>query len=295
VWPDVNDRYARFVRALKTVFCIFIEKEISMIRKRGILVAALFALFATGCFEIEQSIELKKDLSGTANFKIGIDMEPMITIMAKMQKEMSGDKTPLTKAEIDAAKADFKKNEKKSTTDSDDPRKEAEGGLPPGVKLLDASVQEKEFGVVTNLKFAFDKLSSLVGVKLNSKKKEGEGAGDPTKKSVIDSPFEGLEIAETANTITIHTKPQNPADKVKSEASEQGPKLDPETEKMMTDAFKGMRVAWKITAPFEVASTNATRREGKTLIWEYDFEKLQKLGSSQKALDDLAVSVTYKK
>jgi len=104
-----------------------------------------------------------------------------------------------------------------------------------------------------------------------------------------------LEISETAKTISIHTKPQNPADKVKAEASEQGPKMDAETEKMMNDAFKNMRVAWKITAPFEVISSNATRREGNTLIWEYDFQKLQKLAATPKALDDLGVMVTYKK
>ncbi|HXH41069.1 MAG TPA: hypothetical protein VNN08_20750 [Thermoanaerobaculia bacterium] len=267
-----------------------------MTRTRAILMAALVALFGTGCFEVEQSIELKRDLSGTANFKLGIDMEPMITIMAKVQKEMSGDKSPLTKAEIAAAKADFKKQQKTTTSTSgtEDPRKQAEGGLPPGVKLLDVSVTEKEFGATTNMKFGFDKLSSLVGVKLGSKKEEGASA-DPTKKSILDTPFQGLEISETASTITIHTKPQNPADKVKSQASEQGPKMDAETEKMMNDAFKNLRVAWKITAPFEVASSNATRREGKTLIWEYDFEKLQKLAASPNALDDLGVSVTYKK
>jgi hypothetical protein len=266
-----------------------------MIRTRGILVAALFALFGTGCFEVEQSIELNRDLSGTANFKLGVDMEPMVMIMAKVQKEMSGDKSPLTKADIAAAKADFKKNQEKSTTtETKDPRKQAEGGLPPGVKLLDVQVNEKEFGVTTDMKFAFDKLSSLVGVKLGTKK-EGEAPADPTKKSILDTPFQGMEISETASTISIHTKPQNPADKVKTEASEQGPKLDPETEKMMNDAFKNLRVAWKITAPFEVISSNATRKEGKTLIWEYDFEKLQKLASSSKALDDLGVRVTYKK
>jgi hypothetical protein len=266
-----------------------------MTRARGILAASLFALFATGCFEVEQSIELKKDLSGTANFKLGVDMEPMVMIMAKMQKEMGGDKSPLTKAELAAAKADFKKKQTKSTTtETEDPRKQAEGGLPPGVKLLDASVEEKEFGVTTNLKFAFDKLSSLVGVKLGTKK-DAEGGGDPTKKSIIDTPFQGMEISETASTISIRTKPQNPAEKVKSEAGEQGPKLDPETEKMMNDAFKNLRVAWKITAPFTVVSSNATRKEGNTLIWEYDFAKLQKLADSPKALEDLAVRVTYKK
>jgi len=233
-------------------------------------------------------------MSGTANFKLGIDMEPMVVIMAKVQKEMGGDKSPLTAAEIAAAKADFKKSAKKSTDVKEASRKDAEGGLPPGVKLLDVTVAEKELGVTTNMKFAFDKLSSLVGVKLG-KKKDGEAA-DPMKKSVIDAPFEGLELSETASTISIRTKPQNPAEKVKSEASEQGgPKLDPDTEKMMNDAFKNLRVAWKITAPFEVVSSNATRKEGNTLIWEYDFEKLQKIASSQKTLDDMAVQVTYKK
>lgn len=265
-----------------------------MIRTRGILVAALFAFFGTGCFEVEQSIELKRDLSGTANFKLGVDLEPMVIIMAKVQKEMGGDKSPLTAAEIAAAKADFKKSEKKSSETKEDPRKEAEGGLPPGVKLLDVSVDEKEFGMVTNMKFAFDKLSSLVGVKLGTKK-EGEGPADPTKQSVLDTPFQGMEISETANTISIRTKPQNPADKVKAQASEQGPKLDPDTEKLMNDAFKNLRVAWKITAPFDVVSSNATRKEGKTLIWEYDFAALQKLGASQKALDDMGVRVTYRK
>src|SRR3954447_24174300 len=99
-----------------------------MIRTRAILVAALFAIFAAGCFEVEQSIELKKDLSGTANFKLGVDMEPMVIIMAKVQKEMGGDKSPLTKAEIAAAKAEFKKSEKKSVDKTEDPKKQAEGG-----------------------------------------------------------------------------------------------------------------------------------------------------------------------
>ena len=265
-----------------------------MIRTRGILVAALFALFLTGCFEVEQSIELKRDLSGTANFKLGVDMEPMVIIMAKVQKEMKGDKSALTKAEIAAAKEDFKKSDRKTTMTPEDPSKQAESGLPPGVKLLDLSIDEKEFGMITNIKFAFDKLSSLAGVRLNKKKEEG-AAADPTKSSFIDSPFQGLEISETASTISIFTKPQNPAEKVMSQASEQGPKLDAETEKMVIDAVKNLRVAWKITAPFEVASSNATRKEGNTLIWEYDYAKFQKLAANPKALDDLAVRVTYKK
>src|SRR2546423_1500526 len=265
-----------------------------MKRTSAVLAAALFAFFATGCFDIEESIELKKDLSGTANLKLGVDMEPMVMIMAMVKKEMDGKKGPLTKAEMEAAKEEFKKSAKKSTSaTTEDPRKGMENSLPPGVKLLDASITEKEFGMVTNMKFAFDKLAHLVDVRLPQK--SGEGAGDPTKKNVLDTPFQGLEVVETATTITIRTKPQNPAEKVKSEAGEQGPPMDADTKKMMEDAFKNLRFAWKINAPFEVVSSNAMRKEGNTLIWEYDFDKLQKLTSSPHASDEMAVKVVYKK
>jgi hypothetical protein len=262
-----------------------------------LLIAVTVAAFSTGCFDIEESIDLKKDMSGTANLKLGVDMEPMIAIMAMVQRGMEGKKGPPTKEEIDAAKADFKKNMKKSESAEGpaDPKKDMDKSLPPGIKLLDASVTEKEFGMVTNMKFAFDKLAHLVDVKMPPKGGDKGGPPDPTKTNVLDSPFQGLDVVETASTITIRTKPQNPADKVKSETSSQGPPMDPETQKMMEDAFKGMRFAWKITAPFQVVSSNAHRREGNTLIWEYDFKKLQELGANPKAMDDLAVKVVYKK
>ena len=71
-----------------------------MNRTRCLLVAAIFAAFATGCFDIEESIDLKKDMSGTANLRLGVDMEPMITIMAMVQRGMEGKKGPPTKEEI---------------------------------------------------------------------------------------------------------------------------------------------------------------------------------------------------
>jgi hypothetical protein len=251
--------------------------------------ALLSVVLLTGCFEIEQSINLKKDLSGTADFHLGVDLEPMVVVMAQMAKEMEGKSGPLTKEELAKAKADFKKGEKKSSKTSKEPsRAELEKSMPAGVKLLDFAAKEREFGMDTDFKFSFEKLSQLVGVKLPSK----EG-GDPTQKNVIDSPFEGLEYSEKGNTFTIRTKPQNPTQSVKEQAAD-APKLDPATEKLVKDAFSKVRVAYRITAPFEVVSHNATRREGNTLVWEYDmatFEKLEKSGK----LDDAQLRVTYKK
>lgn len=245
-------------------------------------------LLLTACFEVDQSITLQKDMSGTADFHLGVDLEPMVVVMAQFGREMEGKTGPVTAEELAKAKADFKKNAKKSETNTEPARAEIESQLPKGVKLLDFGMKEREFGIDSKFKFSFDKLSSLVGIKLPQK----EG-GDPTQKSVIDAPFEGLEVSEKGNTITIRTKPQNPTASVKEQAAD-APKLDKDTEKLVKDAFAKMRVSYRITAPFDVVSHNATRREGNTLIWEYDmaaFEKMEKSGK----LADAGVHVTYRR
>ncbi|PYQ28092.1 MAG: hypothetical protein DMF56_16755 [Acidobacteria bacterium] len=249
----------------------------------------LLCVFLTGCFEIEQSINLQKDLSGTADFHMGIDMEPMIVIMAQVGREMEGKKGPISAAELAKAKADFKKQQKDKKSDPAPDRKEMEKDLPPGVKLLDFKATEKEFGVAMDMKFGFDKVAHLIGVKMPQK----EG-GDPTSKNVMDTPFEGLQVIEKGGTITVQTKPANPAEKVNEEAAQQGgPKIDPEMEKMMKDAFAKMRVVYRLTAPFTIVSHNATRKEGNTLIWEYDMKRFEELAKSKK--DDFGVKVVYRR
>jgi hypothetical protein len=251
-------------------------------------IALSLLLLTAGCFEIDQSIELKKDMSGTADFHLGVDLEPMVVIMAQFAKEMEGKKGPLTAEELAKAKAEFKKKSETEKSEEKPSRAEVEKQLPPGVKLLDFAATEREFGVDTRLKFGFDKLQSLVDIKLPSK----EG-GDPTQKNVIDTPFEGLELIDKGKTFVIQTKPQNPTESVKEEAAGAGPKPDPEMEKMMREAFSKLRVSYRITAPFEVVSHNATRVEGKTLVWEYTLETFEKM--ADKSAEDMQVRVTYKK
>jgi len=250
-------------------------------------IVVLSMLLLAGCFEVDQSINLQKDLSGTADFHLGVDLEPMVVVMAQFGREMEGKTGPMTAAELAKAKAEFKKSAKKS--ESKEPsRADIEKSLPEGVKLLSYGMKEREFGMDTNFKFGFNKLSQLVGVKLPSK-----GGGDPTQKNVIDSPFEGLELSEKGDTLTIRSKPQNPTESVKEQAAD-APKLDSATEKLVKDAFSKMRVSYKITAPFTVVSHNATRKEGNTLIWEYDMAAFEKMEKSKK-LDDMGVRVTYRK
>src|SRR5262249_57390980 len=96
-------------------------------------------------------------------------------------------------------------------------------------------------------------------------------------------------------TITIRTRPQNPTEKVKEQTAASGaPKIDPETEKMIKDAFSKLRVTYRITAPFKVVSSTAMRQEGQTLVWEYNLEKFEQMEKAKK-LDDAGVQVTYRR
>jgi hypothetical protein len=54
-------------------------------------------------------------------------------------------------------------------------------------------------------------------------------------------------------------------------------------QKQMTQAMKGLRFSFKIDTPLEVVETNATRREGKTLVWEYDLASFEKMTPQQAA------------
>jgi hypothetical protein len=251
-------------------------------------VALLSLLLMAGCFEIDQAITLDKNMSGTADFHLGVDLEPMVVVMAQFAREMEGKSGPITEAELAKARADFKKSATKDGKKDELSVADIRKNLPEGVKLLDYKTRERDFGLDSDFKFGFDRLSRLVGVKLPSK-----GNGDPTQKNVIDSPFEGLELEEKGDTVTIRTKPLNPQEAVQKEAAD-APKLDKATEKMIRDAFGKMRVTYRITAPFAIVSHNATRRQGNTLIWEYDLERFEEL-SKQKNLADAGVRVTYKK
>lgn len=246
----------------------------------------------TGCFEVEQSLEINKDLSGKAGFHIGIDFEPMVTIMVVMKRSMEGKEGPPTNEEIATARKEFVEKSKEEPGGGEvtaEERARIEESLPEGVTLADLRVEKKEMGVATDFAFAFDKLSKLSEIVLPAK----EGAG-PDEQNVIDKPFDGMVVVDDGKTITITSKPQNPSSKVEEQTNEGGAPADPEMEKLMKDAFKGLKVGWRITAPFEVIETNAMRRDGKTLIWEYDIESLEKLEKSGKPAE-MAIRVKYRK
>lgn len=256
---------------------------------------AALGLFTTGCFDIEQSLTLDKDMSGKAGFTMKVDMEPMVGFMTRMQREMQGKTGEPTKAELDATRKemlDSKKSETKGDFEKD--RKELQSKLPKGVTLLDSSFKEDGLQIAANFLFGFDNVSKLNQIKF-PKKGEGEGeegqqAGPPGTQNPVESPFDGLQVVDEGKTILVTSPAENPIADSKEQAASMD--LSPEAKKQMEEMFKGLRVAFKITAPFEVVEHNAHRKEGNTLIWEYDLKSLEKMKPEQLAQ---GVRVRYRK
>lgn len=260
-------------------------------RVRATLITlALFCFAILGCFEVEQSLELNKDMSGTADLHLGIDFEPMVLISATMQKQMEGKEGPPSEEELAKARAEFRSKQEMDTTEEMPSLEEANQDLPEGIRLVDMSVDEGDLRMVSKFRFAFDTLSNLVNLRLPSS--GGDEAAE--QGGIFDSPFQNIELIDGGDTFTIRTQPENPAENVEKQVEEQGAPPDAEMEKMMEDAFKNLRFTWKIKAPFEVVSHNASRVEGDTLVWVYDIQRFKEMTASGVA-EDLAIHVTYRR
>lgn len=243
----------------------------------GVVLGLTACLVLAGCFDVEQTLTLNKDMSGKTGFSMGVDMEPFVLFMLQMQREMSGQKGELTQAEIDKAKQEFLASRKTEMTESAEVQKaEVEKSLPPGVKLLDSKLEDQGLKMKARFTFGFDDVAKLAQVKLPSKGEGGPGASNP-----YSEPFSNLQVKDEGSTLLLTNKADNPAEAQKAQT--EGMDISPEMEKQMKDAFKGLRYTFKVESPFEVVESNATRREGRTLIWEYDLAAFEKMTPEQAA------------
>lgn len=255
----------------------------------------LCALVLAGCFDIEQTLTLEKDMSGKAGYSMKFDMKPMVAFMAGMKRQMEGKEGPPTAEEIAAAEQELLASSKSQMKVP--PKEEMAKNLPKGVTLLDAKVQEDGLKFGMDMLFGFDHVSKLREIDLKSQP-EGEaqaeaaapGPGGPEGPKPMDSPFGGLQLTDEGDTFLITTPTENPlADQ--TEQAEQM-ELSPEEKKQVEDMLGKLRVAFKITAPFQVVEHNAHRKEGNTLVWEYDLESFEKMKPEELAQ---GVRVRYKK
>jgi hypothetical protein len=240
----------------------------------AIVVLTLSSVVATGCIDLEHNLQLDRNLSGKAAFAMKFDLEGMVQMMAMLKRGMEGKEGMPTAAEIEAIKQEMLSSGKMTTRgDFEKDRAELEKSLPAGVKLLGASFQEDGLKIGANLSFSFDHVSKLAEINLPGKKSEGGPGQNP-----VDAPFGGLQVLDEGASLLITSPVENPAGE---QQSQMPPAADPETMKQVEQLLKGLRVAFKISAPFDVLEHNAHRKEGTTLVWEYDLKSLQKMTPSQ--------------
>ena len=236
------------------------------------MAAGAAGLALAGCFDVEQSVSLRRDLSGTAGFNMTVDLEPMIAFMAGMQHSMSGKAGDPTPAEIEAARRDFLAKQKsegpsKKQEDLAAQKAQLQKSLPSGVELLSAAVDDQGTKISAHFQFGFDDVRKLAQIKLPEKGGKSQPGSNP-----YEDPFSQLKVVDEGPTLLVTLGSVNPAARLQEQAGAGGvPGKDggnPEMAKAVEAAFKRARFAFRLESPFEVVETNATRRDGHTLYWE---------------------------
>ncbi len=251
-----------------------------------LLLAGALVTFSSACFEVNQTIKLKKNMSGTAAFDFKMDLEPMVYMMAFMEKAMSGGGENPTITEKDLAKArkEFLATQGDEFKDKMGSKEEVASKLPDGVKLKKYKAKTRGTKMSVNALFAFDKVTKLNDVAMGENEKE--------------SPMSGLTIEETADTLTISTVLDNPT---KNGAGGMGglggPGGSPEDMPgpmgdMMRNALNKMRFNIVIDAPFQVVEHNATSQRGNRLSWKIDYAAMK---AAEESGQPMSVRVVYKK
>ncbi|HEX6898569.1 MAG TPA: hypothetical protein VF789_02605 [Thermoanaerobaculia bacterium] len=237
-------------------------------RRMALVGTACLLLVMTGCIEIEEVVTLEKDFSGTASLDFAMDMEPFAAFTAQFKREMEGKEGKPTQEEIDLVRQELLASQKGSMNMPT--KEEIAKDLPPGVKLLESKAIDEGLKFGGNLKVAFDHFDKLqqLEVKQKTAGEAGEAESASAKMGFPEKPFGGLHFKDEGATLVMSGMGFAPPAEMSS-----APSLD-DLPPEVAATLKKIKLVIKVTAPFEVVEHNATRKEDKTLIWEYDYDTL---------------------
>lgn len=232
---------------------------------RGILAVGL-AWLAAGCMQFEYGVTLEEDLSGTADVDVTFDLERVAYMIAYVQNAFTDEGGEPSDEQVQAAREDLL-----AEMDEDDDfseasmRAEIEPDLPDGVALVFARMDRDELRTTVDMRFAFDHVRKLKEIRLDDDD-QGGGSAAP----VDSQPFEDLEIIEDGDEIIVRSQPINPIDEM--DELEDSPWV---TDAMVERLLEGFSITFRLTSPFRVVEHNATRKEGKSLVWEFNLQTLE--------------------
>lgn len=219
-------------------------------------------LMAVGCMQVDYGIVLEDDLSGTADLDMTIDLDRIAYSAALIQAAFEGTGGPPTDEQVEAARerilSEMDSEEDYNATEL---RAEIEPDLPDGMTLRYAEEERDELKQTVRLGFAFDHVDRLRDFEMR------DDDGDHVPGVEDSKPFEGLEIIERGNEVIVRNEPFDPIDDMSD-----SPMV---SEKMIGNMMKDLSVTFRLETPFDVVEHNATRKDGRTLIWVFDYKRLR--------------------
>ena len=258
-------------------------------RRLAALLVILCSFVTSACFSIEQTMTFEKDLSGTAGVRMQVDMERIADFAAMLKHSLTEKPGKPSEADIaEARKEVLATAGTRKPIDFEKEKKAAEAGLPAGVKLVEATFKDDGLKMMANVVLGFDHASKLE--QINFAKKPAAAAPDVDGGSPMDTPFGGLKVVDEGKTLLVTSPARHP---MGQEPADMGDiPMDAELKSLLDSLLGGIRVAVKLTTPFQVLEHNAHRKEGNTLVWDYNYASLQKM-----TLDEIeqGVRVRYKK
>jgi hypothetical protein len=234
------------------------------------MLAAVCAL-SWGCFEIDQEIKLAKDLSGTAKVAMKLDLEPMIAIMASMRHAFGGDaEGTATKAEINAAKKEILAKYKNDMSPQALAKEKVrlQGDMPDGVEITRFKARVRGTRVTYDMAFSFDDVTKLGAVELDA-----TANGSPAPQNPMSRPFT-WRVVDEGETLVIDSVPPNLSAELRQGLKMSGGGVGTEA---IEAALAKTRLTSKITVPYPVVESNATKTRGKTLTWSFGAEAFEKM------------------
>lgn len=226
-------------------------------------IALLFlSLVPVGCVQVEYGVVLENDLSGTADLEVTVDLDRIAYSFAMVQAAFEGTGAPPTDEQVKEARDRILSEiDADEEFDADEMRAEIEPDLPDGMKLLYVNEDRDELNRSVRFGFAFDHVDRLREYEMRDHDDDNVLGVDRSR------PFEGLEVIERGDEIIVRNDPIDPIEDMSD-----SPMV---SERMIDNMMKDLSVTFRLDTPFEVVEHNATRRDGQTLIWVFDFERLK--------------------
>lgn len=237
----------------------------------SVLLALLTIAFLTGCLQIERTVKIKTDGSGTIEETMLMGKE-MLAQMKQMESAFGGDKGAPAKAHPSATYDEAK-------------LKAQAAKLGEGVTFLSGKPVSNATGEGYSVIYAFNDVTKL-RIEAESSGTMPGGGGMKSKSNSGPIAF-GFTKGKVAELTVSQPKPKEPATPAAAPdpAAAAAESMEEAMLPMMQQMLKGMRMALHIQVEGKIVETNAEYRDAaKVTLMDVDFDKILAKPEALKAM-----------